>query len=176
MNILKPDSAERKILDGMESAITALQAQIKSVQGAPCSLDETRARIRSALDSLTYKDPPGPGLLAFCSADVTYGTLPVFGLAFYVWLRGAEEVTDEIMERLREEAPPAGIPAAERAERLDALSAELRNAETEAEFEALRLEAAGHVVLRRADAAPQVLLAVWAQLDQRALEQAAAQA
>jgi len=86
--------------------------------------------------------------------------LPDSQLAVFLALIGRETLASLIKARMPPETAD-GITQQERAERISALNRQVADSERAEEIEIMRLEAAGHEVLRRGDADPALLLKLW---------------
>jgi hypothetical protein len=175
-SIMDAGAPERAVLDKTRAQILVIVDQIKALRGAPLAHEETRARIVVGLEGAIYERSPenkffeiqagadGAGRFdwpASTLAGAVIFDLNQFGFADLAWLFGPEAVADMVMKRLKDRGPAPGLAAAARTVRLAELNAERVRLELAEEAEILKLEAAGHVVLRRADMDPALVLSKW---------------
>jgi hypothetical protein len=176
MKLIRPGDDLRGSLDLLEQQICDLKNEIDQTQDACVPLEETRARLRMRIEGRMDRIGGNP-FGNFQSGERTFGyaMLPdVFQFEHYVWLVGIEQVLDQIMAKFESAGQKTGLPVAERAARIAELQALLRAAEGAAEIAALDLEAAGFMVLRRADADVSTILQVWKNMPATAPEKASA--
>jgi hypothetical protein len=160
LSIVREGASERAALDQLRAEISATIADIEKTEALPAHADEVRAALlREAqrhvaeggggLDFETYVDGRGQPIR------------PDFKLADYIWLVGADRFADAALQRLEAEGKVGKLRAADRARQLAKLRARLDELEVAEEMEVMKLERDGHTVLRRAEARPELLLAVW---------------
>jgi len=166
VEILREGSAARKVLDGLQGQILKTHQAIRATELVLLSADETRARLRSALQSEVYMRTPENYFAGFQQPDgrAVLPTQTDFAMLLHVF--GVDPVLDLLMKRLTDasKGKPDGLPAVERAEKLRELRAQLDRLEISEELETLHLEEAGNVILRRREARPEILFQVWAEL------------
>lgn len=168
--MLKPGEPESASLDSFRQKIAELKESLASVESRPRTQGETRGRILRTIEESMKLHDPLTGWAGFSSFnEFAPASLPdPVSFADLAYLLGAETLADAVMSRLQASPPPGGpgITAAERAKKLAALQSDLDAAEADEEVEILALESAGYTVLRREDARPEILFAVWAEHEQ----------
>lgn len=165
---IKPGDPEGARLDACRQKIAELKGSFAAIEARPRTKDETRARILRTIERDREHGDPLTAWTAFSSFSEFAGAhLPQPFLTFQdlAFLLGPEKLADAVMARLQESPPPGGpgISAAERGKKLAALQSDLDAAESDEEREILQLESAGHTVLRREDARPEILFRVWSE-------------
>jgi hypothetical protein len=168
IQILRTGDPARKKLDGIESAIAEAKAEIDATDRAPLTHRETAARIKRAIDSNIAQYATAYRFSALQSSDeqtaqaakVVSQSLSLCEIAYLI---GTDAVVSSIMKRIEDNGGEVGLPFAERAKRIATLQGKLRTLERDCEREALRLEAQGHVIIRREDCDVTEVIAVWAE-------------
>lgn len=175
MNILRPADRRRTRLNEFEENINVFKQDIKNVKDAVVPDEEYRARVKARIEYAMYQKTPELVFNTLQGRFESNVVLPdAIDFAMLGYLFGVDEIVDRIVDRVKANGHPAGLPASERAKCIEKLQAQLRSAERDAEIEALRLEAAGHTILRREDADVEVLLEVWSNLPADAPQSASA--
>lgn len=158
----------RKALDKIRCEITKTHKLIRDTTSAEIPLDEVKIRLRAAIDAAMYNLTPELPFEEFAQDGAIAGRpamLPVdLRLSDLAYLLGPEKIVDLIADRLAARGSEAGLPAVQRADRLTELRKELDKLERAEEVEILQLEAAGHTILRREDARPDLLFDIWGKL------------
>lgn len=155
-------------LDGIRESVAALAAEIEEVATAPRDVTEAIADAHAELAQRRerfigelglagrWSSPPGTRPLHLTDLDAGWTALDLA-----LWLHLAD-VEARVAEAIRADyaGRPGGLPAAERAERLEMLRAQWLR-ELIREEEAIRhAEAAGIVIERREDAPAAVVVAI----------------
>lgn len=170
VELLNTGDPRRRKLDELQKKIGEIDTEIASIENAPLTADDIRARVAAAVDR-ELETHPHAGLRAFALPGHEAGLFtppaaysPLVNLATLAIVCGRDSLVDNIV-RHATAAPyaPAGLPLAERAPRIEALKAKRRALERAEETEALRLEAQGAVVVRREDVDVELLLQLWAE-------------
>jgi len=161
IRILEEGAAERKSLDKVQREVREGHSAIRELEGMPVHMDETREQLLAATKDAVYQTVPQDvyGRFRYVGPDKR---LPI-GITFsdLAFLFGEEFLVNAIVKRLEANGQAAGIRSEERAAKIKALRAKLDNLERAEELAILQLEDAGHVVLRREDARPDLLLEIW---------------
>ena len=162
MNFCRPGNPARETLDGLQSEIKKAGDAIVEVEKARLPLEDTRARLIRAAESASYRSPSDyffEGFQNQRSDGAQFDGAPSWSQIFYVF--GIEKTVDRIVDRLKAADHPVGLPAAKRPAAVLQLRAKLAALQNAEEIETLRLEDAGLIILRRGDADPAVVLAIW---------------
>jgi len=158
----------------IRAAIAALRADAASIENAEPNRAERVAGIeahcRAAAAAGDQRiahhiatDNPGEVFVLRCMPD---GTVNAAGL--FAALTGPDKLAAELCRHIPE--GPGGLPAAERAERLAAIAAELFGAEVAEERLIEASEAAGVPIARRPDADPRAVLGMHEPRDDAAVQ------
>jgi hypothetical protein len=158
MKILRPGEKPRAKLDKLQTEFAQTTKELESLEHAPRSIEEARARLASALERSTER--AAYAFESVLAPDERNVELPAqMTLGELAYLQGTEAFIDCVMQRI---AGKAGMPAEQRTARLAALKEKLRALQVAEEQEVLDLERRDHTVLRRSDADVAILLEVWA--------------
>ena len=150
-------------LEKLRARIVELKNALASINQAPRPASEVRAALVEVFKHAEYATSAADPFETLVR-DIVTPVLPAeVGLGLLVYFIGAEELADRALKRLV--IPAGALSMDERLKKRSQTEAQLLYAEREEEREILRLEAAGHAVLRREDASPEVLLAVWGEVD-----------
>jgi hypothetical protein len=161
--ITRAGASVRQALDRLRDQIQATRKTISEISSAPVPADEVRARLEKAIAAAVYAQVPENSFESFAGADHNYGTLPVeLKFTDLAYLFGTEAVTELILKRISARDRKAGLPSAKRVVKVAELAAQLEDLERQEELEILRMESAGHAIVRRADASPELLFQIWA--------------
>lgn len=168
MNILKAGMRERAALDKLESQLAGVMAEMERIAKERVPHEETRERLKRAIERDVYRRVPEGYFNSFQNADERYtggesGDRGFITLGDLAYLIGVDTLLDMMMTRIKANGESVGLPASERAKKLQELRGQLHELERKVEFEVLRLEEAGHTILRRRDADVAVLFEVWAE-------------
>jgi hypothetical protein len=158
---LRKGASERKALDQLQVDIVATGDAIESLGRSLLPLEETRALLLEHLKRAMYANTPENAFHLFQRRDVGRELPSMLGIAELAWIETPEVLADKIMQRLQANGLAVGLAEAKHAAELGRLRAKLDQLEYDEEAEVLRLEAAGHVVLRRESARPKILFSVW---------------
>jgi hypothetical protein len=170
MNILPAGHPGREKLDSIRGEIVKVGKEIIALDRAPCALEEARARLRAALqreidaERLNLErfrsrtaNPSLPTLLA-TGGTVVRGALRSELVAIF----GFEKYFEALAAPLAElDAARPGISEADRKTRHAELTARLVDLGRREELETLALEEERWVIVRRGDADPRLVLAIW---------------
>lgn len=171
MNILRPGNEARRKLDELEALVEGAIKEIKAVENAPLPRAEAMAALRGEIESRMKNRGTVVSRLSGLTANyrptmvdaiVAAGAEPLT-LVDLAQLFGVEEIVAKvdhvIAPRVRDQTC---LPSAKRAAKLNDLRTALRERQDAAEREAMRLEAQGHTILRRAELIdPEMLLETW---------------
>lgn len=163
LNLLREGAVQRKALDKIQSESLEMRKATAALARAALPPEETRARLLHEIQRHIERRWPADLYETFQQPDSAAILPDLLGLADYAWLCGPEELVDLIMKRLQMNGRRAGLPSVERETKLREMRAALDKLECSEELETLRLEDAGHVISRREDARPDLLLKVWAE-------------
>jgi len=165
MEILRAGATQRRKLDGLESRLLAIADEIAKTESVLFPAEMAREGLRRALETMMHDHPSS--LAEGFQSPIEAPSLRVKG-GLQWWDLANEFGIDFVLDRFMKRAVTGdrvGLPPAQRAKRIEELRAETLAIERAIEIEALALEAAGHTVLRRADADLSVLFEVWAGLE-----------
>lgn len=165
MDFLEMDDEARSKLDALREKAENLKVSIDSVRNANVSYADLSQRLAASLSyEMQYSDAQND-FNAFILADYGGKVLPrSIDIGRLCYLFGPDQIRNLIMERIKASPLKPGMPLADRPKKIAELQRELRQAEIDIERETLRLEGAGHKILRHVGAPPDVLLALWAEL------------
>lgn len=158
-------AVDRAALDKIQAEILQTSREVEAVHRAPRHVEDIREALLEAVQAATYRYAPDATFGPFLNSNpASPAQLPVnVTFADLVYLFGADHIADLVIERLGlKKAVDGALRASERQQKLAAHRARLDELERAEELEILRLEAAGLQIVRRAQARPELLLAVWA--------------
>ncbi len=165
MDLLRAGEPARKKLDAIQAQITETKRAARDVERAPLATEDARVKVRAALERAQRSGEWATNaLLRFGRVADRYELPDATGgvpWAVLIALLGPKEAEDRLVALCTAAPGARGLPAGKRAAKLDELRAKLDDLERREEQEVLALEAAGHVVLRRADVRPELLLELW---------------
>lgn len=164
LNPLREGDKSRKQLDQLQLKIAATRLAIEKLEHLPRARDEVRQALMGLLEDAKRRNiDPSYSWRGITRADGR-AELPLdVQTPDLIYVLGEEVFADAILRRIEADPPPGwpGIPMAERNKKLAALRAELRDAEVAEEVETLRLEGEGHLIERRTDVDPAILIETW---------------
>ncbi len=142
--------------------VSAIKKQAADVRRAPLPHAEVQALLKNRIGDVVERWVPQATYTGLASGG-SYGFDPErpLRLADVAFILGTDEVVAGVMARLTKIGPPPGLPAPERALKLEQLEARRVELEREEELQILQQEASGEIVWRRVDADPAVILSVW---------------
>jgi len=162
---LTKGAPERKSLDKLQREITETQTAIKELEGLPVHIEETRERLLSAVKDAVHLGVPEVAFQSFRYNDPNR-RLPIeITFADLCFFFGEEVLINAAIKRMEASAQGTGIRSEERIGKMKVLHAKLDSLERSEELETMRLEDAGHMVLRRGTARPELLLAIWGEVE-----------
>jgi hypothetical protein len=178
-DILRKGASTRRALDGIQADIVATCDAIQALKGSLLPLEETRDLVLDSINRAIYANPPENVFQAFQNRVGDRGfpsvyvhtinkedvSIPVFGIGTLAWLEGPEVLADKIVARLKKNGRAVGLPEEKYTVELEKSQTKLDQLERDEEIETLRLEAAGHVILRRESARPEIVFQVWSEQD-----------
>lgn len=180
-DFLRQGAQARQALDRLQVEIAATEGAIETLKGAPLPLEEVRERLLGMIkDGIRQWQPADAfsrlqdriydpriagrvrGVIDTLTGEEFLLTQPmsIFDLA---WLDGPEVLADMIMTRIKANGRPVGPPLAKYTAEMERLRTKLDGLERAEEIETLRLEAAGHVILRRENVQPDLLMRIWSE-------------
>lgn len=150
-------------LDAKRARIGDIIAELDAIEGASVDRAEIERRVDAAIARAPSHAWPGlaePREAEWVGAFNTFAARDPFGML-------ASIVPDALRARLLSAIPDAGLAAAERSAKRDALAAELEDAEVAEEVLCRAIESVGGAsVPRRGDANPAIVLAPDHELEQ----------
>lgn len=168
VNICREGATARASLDAIQMEIIATRASFGELDRQPWTEAEVRVALLAVIKSVMYRNTPENFIESYTSGALAGHNLEMTGplslsafVAHQAYLLGEDEVVDRYIARLKSAGKLGKVSAAERVARLGKLRTRLRELEIAEERAVLELERLGHVILRRADADPDVLLEVW---------------
>lgn len=153
----------RKIRAQREAALD----EVARLEAAPVTDDELRARIAAevAAAAAALRELAAPGLLRMPGRVegllLSPGGRDLSALARLALLQLPAVTEILAAEAHAADSRDAGLPAVERGRQVDKLRRKVADLEEAEELEVLALEAAGHVVARRDDCDPALLVKLW---------------
>jgi hypothetical protein len=166
--ILPKGALARQALDRLQAEVVVTNDAIKFLGLSLLPLEETRALLLEHLKRAMYTNTPENAFLLFQIRGGDLALPSVLGIAELAWIETPEVLVDKIMQRIKANGRDVGLPAAKHGAELGRLRAKLDQLEYDEEAEVLRLEVAGHSILRRETARPEILFKVWGKQAERA--------
>lgn len=165
MEILRPNDPGHATLNALREQIAAKRKEIAAVERAPLPDEDRRARIRAWLDERVRRLSETSGTFASANPvpelrDASLEKLAGMGVAMLA-LMFPKKLEEALLESIPDKIP-AGLPKCDRIAAIAQLQDEIEALERNEEAETLRLEDAGHVVIRRRDMSPELVLQIWA--------------
>jgi len=165
-NICVYGAPERKALDKIQVEIGETEQATEDIGSASLPHEEMKENLTRAFSEMRARGGwIDSSWHNFGLPDYTLWRIPhdIPVVDMLLYLLGTEELVKRIMERISKTMPTAGLPAEKRPAKIAELEAKrVRLLEAE-ELEILRLEEAGHTIVRREAADAKVLLRVWGQ-------------
>lgn len=163
INILRKGAAARETLDRLQGEIEQLIGERNMLSRSRLPHEETREVLLRSLQDAMYRYAPEAQFESLQSRDIACAEAlrAELTLADVCYIDGPEAVADKIMARIKATGRTVGPSAAEYAKTMAGLQSRLDALERNEELEVLRLEAEGHVILRRESACPELLLRIW---------------
>lgn len=176
MDILRPGRKERAQLDKLQRQIETLRNEIEAAIAADAADVDLREHCRLAVERENRSDHRGSVFDHLRLSDahardqdfagmspLQNSRMPDLSWRSLFEFLGKDRSIERAFQAAKNGAKtPPGLANAPREEKLAELREQVRKLERDEERETLRLEEAEHVILRREDVNPEILLEVWA--------------
>lgn len=161
--VLLPGAKARDALNQLQEQLPRVRGALSALENSLRPHDETHALLVAELKA-GIKQHVTDHVFGTWQSRQRGSTLPAqISIWELAWIEGPEALADKIMRNLKANGRAVGLPVAKYAEEQAKLQATLEKLERDEELEILRLEEAGHLVIRREDARPELLLQIWAE-------------